>query len=1004
MKGDKNMAKIEISTIREAAASLQELNAGYLLYQNQGYEDFEFEIIKIPTLSFNATAIFDDHRVSLHYGQKPEGDCSCKGNGLCRHEVCLFFLLRDKLNEIFADKKSESEFFNNARQDEMMQELMEINITRNVFKYELKPIISLEGDKLLLQLLFNCERDHKTIFDVEKFLASIENKQSIDINGVNYLLDYKYFDQTSQKLLDLCYLNRLAMKPLYEHTIINEEFLTFLYTIYKEYIYYSDGTYPKKLPLKEEMPKIKVLVDGTTISLNNLNFRIIITHSKSFVFMSDACFVISGADKIFATLLKNLYEKKELRLTEENLEIFINNIYPYYDKYIVYTQEKKVQDIKINTYFTYQNKRLSIKYEGDFKEGTFYLKKKNYKLLIRNLGFVKSNNYTINDFDLICDIITNKIDEFKKYGDVFLSESINRLKFINMNNQRLKIKMNASIISLTFEGMEYSADELKDILIAYKDNRRYLELDNGEIVRIDEENAKLYQELVDEIGLDKISEEIKIPLYQAYFITSRYHDLINSNELLNKFSNDLINYHNYDAKPSNSLTATLREYQLDGFKWLRILSEYNLGGILADDMGLGKTIEIISLIDTLPRDRAYLIVAPTSLIFNWKMEFEKFAPHLPVKVIYGITRTKEEIVSAYENNMILITSYESVRMDIEKYKGLSFKVMVIDEAQYIKNPDALKTLAVKMISADAKFALTGTPIENSLLDLWSIFDFVLPSYLKSKSEFIRQYENTIDKNLLEELNRKTSPFILRRLKGEVLDLEDKVENYSFSFMTPDERKLYDAYLLNAQAEINSPDFKISHVLSLLTRLRELACEPRLFLDNVNTPNSKMDLLMETIEQKIEDGHKILVFSQFTSIFPFMQKRLEDKKIEYLVLTGKTDPKTRMELVDKFNGSDSIKVFLISLKAGGTGLNLTSADTVIHYDPWWNIAAMNQATDRAHRIGQRNVVNVIKMINKNTIEEKIVELQNHKKYLSQEVINDEDVIKHMTKEEIKELFK
>ena len=362
------------------------------------------------------------------------------------------------------------------------------------------------------------------------------------------------------------------------------------------------------------------------------------------------------------------------------------------------------------------------------------------------------------------------------------------------------------------------------------------------------------------------------------------------------------------------------------------------------------------------------------------------------------------IKDGFNKNKILITSYESIRMDIEKYEGLNFRTMIIDEAQFIKNPDALKTMAVKKIKADSKFALTGTPIENSLLDLWSIFDYALPGYLKGKSEFIKQYENFTNPVLLAELNKKTSPFILRRLKGDVLDLEDKVENYSFSFMTDDERKLYDAYLAQARGELQNDDYKISHVLSLLTRLRELACEPRLFLEDVKVPNSKMDLLMEIIDEKSQEGHRMLIFSQFTSIFPFMQERLDQKGIKYLTLTGKTNPEERMELVNKYNNDSEIKVFLISLKAGGTGLNLTTADTVIHYDPWWNLAAMNQATDRAHRLGQKNIVHVIKMINKNTIEDKIVELQNRKKYLTDEVINDNDVIMHMTKDDIKELFK
>lgn len=998
------MAKIEISTIREHAHNLVELNAGYLLYQNKEYEDFEFEIIKIPTLSFIASAVFNDNKVTLHYSNKVDGDCSCKLGGLCRHEVCLFFILKDKLNEIFKDKKSEEEFFLNARQDEFMQELMEINITRSVYLYDIVPIISIVGKDIHLAFEFQCQNSVTRINDIPSFLSQVETKHSLEINNNKYLLDYKYATAQTQKFLDLCFLNVHAMRVELGETVINSEFMTFIYSIYKDSIFYSYNSYMKRIEFKEQLPPIKIIVDNKRLSLNNLNFQLIKTHSKAFVFMSDYCYVIGGSDKLLQSLLNNLIDTKSLDLNDNNFEIFLNNIYPLYSGQITYLDYHPTKEIKIDTYLDYKNKKLSLKYTGDFKDDTFYLKKKNYKLLIRNFGFTKSNEYTISDFDLICDIINNRLELFKQYGDVYLSKSISDLKFVRMNSQKLNFKLSDSIISLSFDGMSFSAAELNDILICYKNNSHYVELTSGEILSIDHETAELFSDLVSELGITDITKEVKLPLYQAYFISSRYKDLIESNNLLDDFSHDLINYKSIETYPTKKINDILRDYQREGYRWLYVLAKYSLGGILADDMGLGKTLEIISLIDSLPRDEAYLIVAPTSLIFNWQMEFEKFAPWLDVEVIYGVSRSADKIKEAYDNHKILITSYETIRMDINKYDGLEFKTMVIDEAQFIKNPDALKSIAVKKINAKSKFALTGTPIENSLLDLWSIFDYALPGYLRGKSEFIKQYENFTNPVLLAELNKKTSPFVLRRLKGDVLDLEDKVENYSFSFMTDEERKLYEAYLMQARTEISSGDYKISHVLSLLTRLRELACEPRLFLDNVDTPNSKMDLLMEIIDEKQASGHKMLVFSQFTSIFPFMQKRLDDMGIKYQVLTGKTNPSERMELVNEFNNNNDIKVFLISLKAGGTGLNLTSADTVIHYDPWWNLAAMNQATDRAHRLGQKNIVHVIKMINKNTIEDRIVELQNKKKFLSDEVINDNDIMMQLSKDDIKELFK
>jgi SNF2 family DNA or RNA helicase len=552
--------------------------------------------------------------------------------------------------------------------------------------------------------------------------------------------------------------------------------------------------------------------------------------------------------------------------------------------------------------------------------------------------------------------------------------------------------------------MKYNSEELRDILLAYKENKHYVELKNGTIISIDKDTAELFTKLVNELGIDNISDNIQIPLYQAYFISSRYKDLIESNQLLDKFSNDMMNYNQIDYELDNSIKQYLRDYQLQGFKWLKILSTYNLGGVLADDMGLGKTLEVIALIDTFYKEGSSIVIAPTSLIFNWEMEFKKFAPDIPVEVIYGLSREGENIRNAYDQKKVLITSYESLRMDIDKYENMKFKTIIVDEAQFIKNPDALKTLACKKLKAESKFALTGTPIENSLMDLWSIFDFILPGYMKTKKEFAKAYENFQDKELLQELNKKSSPFILRRLKSDVLNLKEKVEVYAYSVMSEPERKLYEKYLHEAQEEITSEDYQISHVLSLLTRLRELACEPRLFLDDVKTKNSKLDMLLDIVHEKIDDGHKMLIFSQFTSMFGFIEERLKEDNIKFLELTGKTPAKDRIDLVNEFNGNEDIKVFLISLKAGGTGLTLTSADTVIHYDPWWNLAAMNQATDRTYRIGQEKQVNVIKLINKDTIEDRIVELQNRKQLLSNEVISEEDFFNRLTKDDIKNLFK
>jgi len=1013
------MSKIEISEIRKSADSLKELNEGYKLYQNQDFEEFEFEIVRIPTLSFVVSAIFHDERVTLTYGigKEVKGDCFCNlKNGLCMHEICLFFCLRDKLNTLFKDKESEAQFYDSAKQDEFMQDLMEINIQRNVFEYIIRPILYFKEDKLCLKLEFNSRDSKQDITNLPAFINMLDKKGILTIGNKKFSIEYKYFDEESRQVIDMLYLTRNSLTLLNETseenkgrldlnvTAISTEILNVMYSTKLRHVYYNNGMYEMKETFSDSFPKIKLLLDDKKLTLSSSDYKIVITKSNSYVFEQDTIYVLKSHDLMLASLLNFLSEKKSLDLNKNNREIFLNNFYPLYKDLISTFEADKRDEIVINTYLTYEKGSLKLHYDGDFKDDTFYLKKKNYKLLVRNLGFLKTNDYKINDFDTICDILNTKLSLFKDYGELFIDDNIKNQKFYKMNSNKLKFHLTGSIITLTFEGMKYNSDELRDILIAYKENKHYVELENGTIISIDKDTAELFTKLVNELGIDNISDNIQIPLYQAYFISSRYKDLIESNQLLDKFSNDMMNYNQIDYELDNSIKQYLRDYQLQGFKWLKILSTYNLGGVLADDMGLGKTLEVIALIDTFYKEGSSIVIAPTSLIFNWEMEFKKFAPDIPVEVIYGLSREGENIRNAYNQKKVLITSYESLRMDIDKYENMKFKTIIVDEAQFIKNPDALKTLACKKLKAESKFALTGTPIENSLMDLWSIFDFILPGYMKTKKEFAKAYENFQDKELLQELNKKSSPFILRRLKSDVLNLKEKVEVYAYSVMSEPERKLYEKYLHEAQEEITSEDYQISHVLSLLTRLRELACEPRLFLDDVKTKNSKLDMLLDIVHEKIDDGHKMLIFSQFTSMFGFIEERLKEDNVKFLELTGKTPAKDRIDLVNEFNGNEDIKVFLISLKAGGTGLTLTSADTVIHYDPWWNLAAMNQATDRTYRIGQEKQVNVIKLINKDTIEDRIVELQNRKQLLSNEVISEEDFFNRLTKDDIKNLFK
>ena len=384
-------------------------------------------------------------------------------------------------------------------------------------------------------------------------------------------------------------------------------------------------------------------------------------------------------------------------------------------------------------------------------------------------------------------------------------------------------------------------------------------------------------------------------------------------------------------------------------------------------------------------------------------------------IISGNAEQREELIKTINDYDVIITSYDLLKRDIEQYKNYKFKYVIADEAQYVKNNNTKNAKALKELNSESRFALTGTPIENSLAELWSIFDFIMPGYLYTYKKFKDEFETPIikenDNEAMQRLQKIVAPFILRRIKRDVLkELPDKTEQIMYSKMDEEQQKLYTSYLALAKVkmkqEIESNGFEKSKmkILSLITRLRQICCHPQLFLDDYKGESSKLNQCMEIIEGAIAAKHKILLFSGFTSMFDIITPELEKRGIEYSILTGQTKVDTRIEMVDEFNKDDNIKVFLISLKAGGTGLNLTGADMVIHYDPWWNLSAQNQATDRAYRIGQRNNVQVFKLISENSIEEKIQKLQDKKQDLTDSVIKSgETFISRMSKDEILELF-
>ena len=442
-------------------------------------------------------------------------------------------------------------------------------------------------------------------------------------------------------------------------------------------------------------------------------------------------------------------------------------------------------------------------------------------------------------------------------------------------------------------------------------------------------------------------------------------------------------------------SGVLRGYQEHGFRWLKTLEECGFCGILADEMGLGKTLQAIALMASSPRSASglpSLVVCPTSLVLNWQDELNRFAPQLGFVPIIGTAAVRKKLIAdalADEKTDILITSYALLTRDIDLYADAKFDRCILDEGQFIKNQSTQSSKAVKRIDAAHRLVMTGTPVENRLSELWNLFDFLMPGYLFAHSRFVEKLEKPIvksgDAEAQKQLNRMVQPFMLRRLKGDVLkELPPKMDYVRRVTLEDSERKVYLSAVNDVKQRI--AEGNRMQILAGLTRLRQICCDPSLAFVNYEGGTSKLDACVELVRSMVENGHQLLLFSQFTSMLDILRQRLDDEGIRSFTLQGSTSKEQRRELVRSFNNGGA-PVFLISLKAGGTGLNLTAADVVIHYDPWWNMAAQNQATDRAHRIGQQNCVQVYRLIAGDTIEERILQLQ-EKKAALMESLSDE----------------
>ncbi len=898
--------------------------------------------------------------------------------------------------------------------------------------------------------------------DINQFLTSYYNKISIKY-GKEFIFDIKKqcFSSEDQRLIKFMFnIKNMAEHDRnfrrYQDKLIDGKTLTipdimlkeFLTIIKKNRIFLGDGFFYRILEteiIEGDLPisfaltskKNSILLEATDGIPECLtqNEDVFLYGTSIYIPSIEQCERLSPYLKIFSGTPKVRFNKsKEERILKElipAIQKVSSNLSLSKD-----IREKIITGpVSFRFYFD-KDKEISllfkVSYEGhefnyfeEYKAKIIYRDvQKEYEVLgvLKSLGFEEINErlYFLRDDEDAFKFFKYEIEKLQRYGEVFYSERFKGIKEIKKSDFKGEVRKGKfNYFEFEFNISDISKEETSKILRSFRDNLKYYKLENGEFLDLEEAALKEVLVLMDNLLLEEELNNnlIEVPLNKgAYFedyLEEKDLRFVESCEEIKELKDRLKNIKNKVFQPPYGLQAKLREYQKDGYNWFRTLDYLGFGGILGDEMGLGKTLQTITLLLSKPNSKT-LIVAPTSLIYNWKNEFKRFAPSLKIAISNGNRDDREKLIESYEQYDIILTTYNLLRRDLELY-NMEFDYCILDEAQNIKNRSSLSAKAVKEIKARIRFALTGTPIENSLMELWSIFDFIMPDYLYNEKKFLTRYYRRLEEGpeILEELNRLVKPFILRRYKKDVIkELPDKIEKRLLVPLSDEQKVVYETYANYAKDLIQKKveDFEFSkskiEILSYITKLRQICLDPSVTMDNYLGTSGKIDALIELLEQSIEEGHKILVFSQFTSVLKNIGKILKEKKFLYSYLDGAVSSINRMKMVEEFNGGENA-IFLISLKAGGTGLNLTSADIVIHFDPWWNPAVEDQATDRAHRIGQKNVVEVIKLISSGTIEEKILELQDSKRELIDKILGDDlsvgSFINTLKEDEIINLF-
>ena len=1007
-----------------------------------GNKSVDFEVDIFYSGSFKINIQIDED------GKVLEKKCTCddyKNNHICQHILACILKKKD---DFFTEEELSLQKSRSILKGFITKEEPKLN------KLKEEIGLDIEVSYLFSNYIVKLKIGQKTKYSI-KNRDKFNEFRACYLSGEDMVLGKKltynpnnyFFNSENTKIIEYLFnyseigLNRYEVidEPL---KLNNREFSELLkllenkrFTLEEIPINRIENGFPTQYHLVLEKDKYKFYIEDFA------NFKIV-DNDSNYIIYNNILYILKLEDrKIVCEFVDN--EIESLIFDKKNLDLFKNGLLKKTMNTLEVSENitdiKIIKDKKINLYFDLSQDsitaRVMLKY-GDTEFNYFDtvsdvvrdtdFESKVIDDLIK-YGFIEDKkNFVILDMDSTYNFLDDGLSYFTENYTVFTTEKIKKLKIF----KDVKVRSNFSIGKDNILAYDFAIDnvdnkEIASLLTAIKSKKKYYRLKSGDVISLfNNQELEDFEALTSDLEIDSKDlkkKSITIPKYRAFFIESlknnRYQE-ISTNSKFDEFIKNFSAYKNADVKFTEEENKLLRDYQKEGVKWLYTIYKCDLGGILADEMGLGKTLQAIIFLRKLiaeKTDAKILIVSPTSLVYNWEKEFQKFAPELKYIAVAESKKKRQEIMQNFDNYNIFITTYGLVRNDNDEYESKDFEVCIIDEAQAIKNYQAGMTKEIKKIKARTKIALTGTPLENSVLELWSIFDFIMPGYLNSIVRFREAYGiKDVDKDSLkrlDNLNYQIRPFILRRKKKEVSkELPDKIEQIEYLDMSEMEKAMYQSLVEDTKEEIDnviaSEGFSKARfkIVTLLTRLRQLCISPALLDKDYTEDSIKIKRLLEIVKELIKDNHKILIFSSFKGAVELVKKKFDEESISNYVIDGSVSGKDRVMLVDAFN-KDKTSCFLITLKSGGTGLNLTSADIVIHLDVWWNPQVENQATDRAHRIGQTKKVTVLKLINKGTVEEKIIELQEKKRILSDNLIEGKNTatLDTLTEEELTNLL-